>query len=66
MELEGQNLAYVLRKGKSLNPTVTLNSLNNSEDVPQIKDAWSKLVTQADVFVVPKNFVGVNEAKVGS
>lgn len=46
--------------------TVILNSLNNSEEVPQIKDAWSKLVTQADVFVVPKNFVGVNEARVGS
>lgn len=46
--------------------TVTLYSLKSSDDVLKMNDAWSKPVTQADVLVVPRNFVGVKDAKVGS
>ena len=48
------------------NLTVILNSLKSSEDAPLTKVAWSKFVTQLEVFVVPKKRVGANEARGGS
>jgi hypothetical protein len=47
-------------------PTDVLSSLNNSDEVPSMKAAWSYPVTQDVEFVVPKFRIGVNAERMGS